>query len=187
MKTFIEIGTCDFDTCQKLADNGWQGIMIEPNPQAFKNMNRVMEDYDNVITLQYAVSDYEGMIELGVSKQDYPDKAVRGMSSIVADNHKGGRVFEYNDKSKTFLDKVIEVPCTRLDTLIYENAVTRIDFLKIDVEGHEMNIIEDYTWDVKPTFIKIEHKHIDDVKAVDILQSQGYLTWTEKEDIYAIR
>ena len=187
MKTFIEIGTCDFDTCQKLADNGWQGIMIEPNPQAFKNMNKVMENYDNVITLQYAVSDYEGMIELGVSKQDYPDKMVRGMSSVVAENHKGGRVFEYNDKSKTYLDKVIEVPCTRLDTLIYENAVTRIDFLKIDVEGHEMNIIEDYTWDVKPTFIKIEHKHIDDVKAVDILQSQGYLTWTEKEDIYAIR
>ena len=55
MKTFIEIGTCDFDTCQKLADNGWQGIMIEPNPQAFKNMNRVMEDYDNVITLPYAL------------------------------------------------------------------------------------------------------------------------------------
>ena len=109
------------------------------------------------------------------------------MSSIVAENHKGGRVFEYNNKSKTYLDKVIEVPCTRLDTLIYENAITTIDFLKIDVEGHEMNIIEDYTWDVKPTFIKIEHKHIDDVKAVDILQSQGYLTWTEKEDIYAIR
>tara|TARA_Y100001938_G_C7968652_1_gene368185 strand:- start:248 stop:811 length:564 start_codon:yes stop_codon:yes gene_type:complete len=187
MKTFIEIGTCDFDTCQRLADNGWQGIMLEPNPQAFKNMNRVMEGYDNVITLQYAVSDYEGMIELGVSKQDYPDKMVRGMSSIVADNHKGGKVFEYNNKSKTYLDKVIKVPCTRLDTLIYENGITNIDFLKIDVEGHEMNIIEDYTWDVKPTFIKMEHKHIDDIKAVDILQAQGYLTWTEREDIYAVR
>tara|TARA_R100000697_G_scaffold99316_1_gene111447 strand:- start:311 stop:874 length:564 start_codon:yes stop_codon:yes gene_type:complete len=187
MKTFIEIGTCDFDTCQRLADNGWQGIMIEPNPQAFKNMNKVMEGYDNVITLQYAVSDYEGMIELGVSKQDYPDKMVRGMSSIVADNHKGGKVFEYNNKSKTYLDKVIKVPCTRLDTLIYENGITNIDFLKMDVEGHEMNIIEDYTWDVKPTFIKMEHKHIDDIKAVDILQAQGYLTWTEREDIYAVR
>ena len=187
MKTFIEIGTCDFDTCQRLADNGWQGIMLEPNPQAFKNMNKVMEGYDNVITLQYAVSDYEGMIELGVSKQDYPDKMVRGMSSIVADNHKGAKVFEYNNKSKTYLDKVIKVPCTRLDTLIYENGITNIDFLKMDVEGHEMNIIEDYTWDVKPTFIKMEHKHIDDIKAVDILQAQGYLTWTEREDIYAVR
>ena len=188
MKTFIEIGTCDFDTCQKLANNGWQGIMVEPNPQAFKNMNRVMEEYDNVITLPYAVSDYDGMIEFGVSKQDHTDRAVRGMSSIVADNHKGGRIFEYETWSKQeFLDKVIEVPCKRLDTIIYENEVRTIDFLKIDVEGHEMNIIEDYTWDVKPTFIKMEHKHIDDIKAVDILQSQGYLTWTEREDIYAIR
>ena len=48
------------------------------------------------------LSDYDGMIEFGVSKQDHTDRAVRGMSSIVADNHKGGRIFEYNNKSKTY-------------------------------------------------------------------------------------
>ncbi len=188
MKTFIEIGTCDFDTCQKLADNGWQGIMVEPNPVAFKNMNKAMEDYPNVITLQCAVSDYDGTIQLGVAKQDYPDASIRGMSSIMSDNHKGGRIFEYESWSKEeYLDKIIEVPCKRLDTILYDNAITTIDFLKLDVEGHEMNIMEDYTWDIKPTFIKMEHKHIDDIKAVGILQSLGYLTWTEGEDIYAVR
>ena len=110
------------------------------------------------------------------------------MSSIVADNHKGGRIFEYESWSKEeYLSKVIDVPCKRLDTIIYEHQITQIDFLKIDVEGHEMNILEDYTWDVKPTFIKLEHKHIDDIKAVGLLQDMGYLTWTEREDIYAIR
>jgi len=188
IKTFIEIGTCDFDTCQPLADRGWDGIMIEPNPKAFKNMNRVMEDYDNIVTLNCAVSDYDGMIKIGLSKQNYPDKAIRGMSSIVDENHKGGRIFEYETWSKEeYLDEIIEVPCKRLDTIIYENQIETIDFLKIDVEGHEMNILEDYTWDVKPTFIKLEHKHIDDIKAVGLLQDMGYLTWTEREDIYAIR
>ena len=79
IETFIEIGTCDFDTCQPLADRGWHGIMIEPNPKAFKNMNRVMEDYNNIVTLNCAVSDYDGMIKIGLSKQNYPDKAIRGM------------------------------------------------------------------------------------------------------------
>ena len=188
MKTFIEIGTCDFDTCQQLANNGWQGIMIEPNPEPFENMDKAMSEYDNVIRLQCAVSDYDGSIALGISKPDHHDKAVRGMSSIVADNHKGGRIFEYESWSKEeYLSKVMDVPCKRLDTIIYEHQITQIDFLKIDVEGHEMNILEDYTWDVKPTFIKLEHKHIDDIKAVGLLQDMGYLTWTEREDIYAIR
>ena len=187
MKTFIEIGTCDFDTCKKLAENGWHGIMIEPNPRPFNNMNKFMSDYDNVIRLNYAVSDYDGTIAMGMGKYDHEDKDIKGISSVVADNHKGTKVFEYTDLSRTYLDKIMDVPCKRLDTIIYENQITQIDFLKIDVEGHETNILEDYSWDVKPTFIKLEHKHIDDINAVRILKENGYLTWTEQQDIYAIR
>ena len=30
MPFFIEVGTCDFDTLDQLARNGWSGIMVEP-------------------------------------------------------------------------------------------------------------------------------------------------------------
>ena len=31
----------------------------------------------------------------------------------------------------------------------------KIDYLKIDAEGHETNILDAYSWKIKPSFIKI--------------------------------
>ena len=73
-----------------------------------------------------------------------------------------------------------------LDSLIAENEIDHIDFLKLDVEGHETNVIESYSWIIKPTFIKLEHWHIDDKNMKRMLESQGYLVYTESRDIYAI-
>ena len=50
-----------------------------------------------------------------------------------------------------------------------------------------MNILECYSWDIKPDFIKIEHAHIDDVYAKNFLESHGYLVYVESEDMYAIK
>ena len=30
MQFFVEVGSCDFDTCEKLIKNDWDGIVIEP-------------------------------------------------------------------------------------------------------------------------------------------------------------
>ena len=59
--------------------------------------------------------------------------------------------------------------------------------IKIDVEGHEMNILESYSWDIKPDFITMEHSHIDDLYAAAFLKEKGYLVYTEQSDLYAIR
>ena len=59
--------------------------------------------------------------------------------------------------------------------------------MKVDVEGHENDIFEVYQWTVKPTFMKIEHYHINDLILKDILEKQGYMCYTEKTDMYAIR
>ena len=44
-----------------------------------------------------------------------------------------------------------------------------------------------YDWCVKPTFMKVEHDHIDDIKLSKIFQEQGYITYTERGDMYAVR
>ena len=67
------------------------------------------------------------------------------------------------------------------------NNITYIDYLKVDVEGHEMDIFETYDWSVKPTFMKIEHRHIDDIKLSKMFQEQGYITYTERGDMYCVR
>ena len=40
MKTFIEIGACDFDTLVHLSDEGWQGIVVEPIREYYNNIER---------------------------------------------------------------------------------------------------------------------------------------------------
>ena len=61
-----------------------------------------------------------------------------------------------------------------------------VDFLKIDAEGHELNILMGYSFILKPRFIKIEHKHVDDILLCSKLKENGYLVWTEKDDIYGL-
>ena len=50
-----------------------------------------------------------------------------------------------------------------------------------------MDILKAYDWRVLPTFIKIEHHHIDDIKMKKMLEERGYIVYTEGRDIYAVR
>ena len=74
-----------------------------------------------------------------------------------------------------------------MQTFLWKNNIKYIDYLKVDTEGHETDIFGAYDWSVKPTFIKLEHSHIDDVKMKNLLEKQGYMCYTESNDMYAIR
>ena len=192
MKTFIEIGTCDFDTNLPLIESGdWKGIMCEPAPIYFGNLKKQFEEIknsENLILENLAISDYNGKLDFAVARNDHSveNSWQRGISSVVSDHHSGERLFDYNE-NKNLIAETIEVPCLTLDELIYKHKIESIDYLKIDAEGHEMNIIDAYSWDIKPTFIKLEHMHIDDIYMATLLQDKDYIVYTEQRDIYAIR
>ena len=139
----------------------------------------------------YAISDYNGKISFGVAKDTSEGDRKngmwrRGISSVLAESHQGERVFDIGDNQK-YIDEVIDVECLTLDTLIARHHFAHVNYLKIDTEGHEMNILEAYSWDIKPDIIKMEHSHIDDVYAKNLLESHGYIVYVEHSDLYAIR
>ena len=192
MKTFIEIGTCDFDTNMPLIESGeWKGVMCEPAPIYFESLKKQsdkIKNSKNIILENLAISDYNGRLSFAVARNNLnPDDAwQRGISSVVSDHHTGERLFDY-EGNKNLIAEIIEVPCLTLDDLLHKHNIESIDYLKIDAEGHEMNIINAYSWDIKPTFIKLEHMHIDDIYMANLLQKQGYIVYTEQRDIYAVR
>ena len=51
MKTFLEVGTCDFNTLNYLSDLGWRGVMVEPVKKYLNNI----EQKPNIHYLNYAV------------------------------------------------------------------------------------------------------------------------------------
>ena len=198
MKYFIEIGSCDFETNIDLISNGdWRGIMCEPAKKYRENLERLVKDnpYRHNLWIEpVAVSDFDGEVEFAEAKDTSEgNRSIglwrRGISSVISDNHKGERLFDLPNNAE-FIEKKYKVECFTLDTLINrykEKGFEKIDYLKIDTEGHEINILDSYSWNILPSFIKIEHAHIDDVYAKSLLEARGYVVYTEASDMYAIR
>ena len=192
MKTFIEIGTCDFDTNIPLIESGeWTGVMCEPAPTYFKNLEDICKDIkhrENLFLDNVAITDYKGHVSFAEARENNrpEDQWQRGISSIVQDHHRGERIFDIFPNQR-LINERLDVPCTTLDDLINKHNLESVDYLKIDAEGHEMNILDAYTWHIKPTFIKLEHTHIDDIYVSNMLKDLGYIVYTEQRDIYAIR
>ena len=181
MKTFIEVGSCDFDTCLPLAENGWQGVVVEANPIIFESTKKLFKNL-NVTCINAAVTDYDGSIDFILTAGW---GWARGISHVVSPNHKGERLCDYQLNKKNF-GETITVRGITLNTIIKDLNITSVDFLKIDAQGHDLNIIEAFDFTPKPTFIKIEHEHCDHNEVLKILKSNGYMVWKEEKDLYAV-
>tara|TARA_B100001123_G_C15335518_1_gene1032701 strand:+ start:4083 stop:4661 length:579 start_codon:yes stop_codon:yes gene_type:complete len=189
---FIEIGSCDFDTLLPLAKNGWYGIIVEPVSEYLNNL----ETHPNVIFENSAISTYDGETEFYYYDPLLSEKInkqwVRGIGSY--NNEING--FVPNPQWKDFERKTI-VKTMTLDSLIKKYSITQIDFLKIDVEGCELPIVLNYSWDVLPKVIKMETTHWESTEnyyngeikqpILYLLEKNGYIIWEEEYDLYAIR
>ena len=183
MKQFVEIGTSDFDTCHKLLDLGWKGLMVEPVKELFLNL----PEHPNLTKVNCAISDFSGSIDMMVCLDFklHNFSWGRGISHVIDDNHLGWKMMLDPTHENTWKEKRA-VPCTTLDKLLFLNGIKQIDYLKIDVEGHELNILNNYTFDIAPTFIKCEHKHVNEEELIKILERQGYIVYKEEDDLYAV-
>ena len=179
MKTFVEIGVCDFNTLEPLLDNGWEGYFVEPIERYAKKLN------GKNIT-QAAISSYDGELKMYQTKEqtDSERSWENGVSHAV--EQQGEKILEYDEYSD-LVESIVTVPCYTLQTYLKNNNITSIDYLKLDVEGHETDIIQAYDWSVLPTYIKMEHMHIDDINMKNILEEQGYIVSVERQELYAIR
>ena len=180
-KTFLEIGTCNFDTLVPLCNSGWRGYFVEPIQEYALDVSKQLNDTAVANISICAISNFDGEVEMWKSLEEGDWK---GMSHIC--EHKGEQLFDSPFNSHLKKEK-IKVPCLKLDTYLNKMNIDHLDYLKMDVEGHETDIIESYSWRVKPTFIKMEHMHIDDINMRKILEEQGYVVYVERCDIYAVR
>jgi len=174
-KTFVEIGVCDFDTLEPLLKQGWNGYFVEP-------IKKYADKLSHLNVTNCAISNHDGAMKMYMSKET--NQWSKGISHAV--NQQGECLLEYEGNQK-YLDSIVTVPCMTLQSYFKENNISEVDYLKMDTEGHEMDIFAVYDWSVKPTFMKIEHHHIDDIKLTKILRDQGYVTYTEGRDMYCIR
>ena len=175
MKTFIEIGSCDFNTLNGLSDKGWRGVIVEPVKEYFDNL----EKKPNINYLNCAVDVESGTATMYRWNKDIveSDSDYRGMTTM-------------NLKNTSFLHLTSEitVPTITYNDLIKNNQIDRVDLLKIDTEGHDLKILKTVEFDgsIRPKIIKIEHAHCNLQEMIAFLESKNYHIELETYDIYAI-
>ena len=105
-KTFIEIGTCDFDTNIDLITSGrWIGVMCEPADKYRANLENLVQNNPyrhNLFIEPVAISDKDGELDFAEAKDTSTGPRGlglwrRGISSVISDNHKGERLFDLKD------------------------------------------------------------------------------------------
>ena len=185
MKTFVEVGTCDFDTCERLIKNGWSGIVIEPVKYYFDKLPK----YPNIKYENIAISDKKDESSIHYLDPEIitneSQSWMKGISSIRGES--GPLSLNENSFMKENIIKQ-KVDTDTLQNICDKYNVTSIDFLKIDTEGHDIKVLESLDLDkVYVKMIKIEHQHVDKEYLKNHLQNNNYLVYEEYDDIYAIK
>ena len=106
---------------------------------------------------------------------------VRGLSAVCEPSNNNG--IDTREWSKDSI-KLVNVRCYTLDSFIEMANISSVDFMRIDVEGHELSILKNYSWKVKPKQIKIEHMWCGWAPIRIMLERNGYECRVETEDIW---
>ena len=156
---FIELGANDglfqSNTAFFEKNRNWKGILIEPSKKAFELCKK---NRTNSLCLNFACvsKDYKKEYILGDFKDMHP------MSSI-----NGSRLKRNN---------IVNVPAITLDKILDKHLKNnQIDFLSLDVEGYELNVLKGLDFDkYRPKYLLIEIYNYDYDKIFNFLELNNY-------------
>jgi FkbM family methyltransferase len=166
---FVDIGAHHpfrFSNTYAFYKRGWQGINIDPNPNSKKQFD-LFRPRD--INIEFGVSETKGSLKY----YNFFEKALNTFS--------GERAEEYQ-KANWPIESVINIETFPLADIL-NNHLTRgqkIDFMTIDVEGLEMQVLISNNWDLyKPKVILIEMLNLPFEELIEcdiykLLFKQGY-------------
>ena len=141
---YIDVGAYHpvFHSVTKLFyERGWQGVNIEPIPSMFKLL---ADDRPRDVNLHMGLSNVEGNLTF------YEVPADMLLSTFAAEHAEGLR-------QKGLRLEERSIPVTTLARVCEQYAGQTIDFLKIDVESHEREVLEGADWGrYRPRVVLIE-------------------------------
>lgn len=180
---FVQIGAFDGregdHLYQLIRANHWQGILVEPQPQAFKALKRNYAGEKRLGFFNVAIGPTDGTITLYTRTTGSVPIASVSKRLLVKPGHSRSEVVGIN------------VPCWTFDRLLSEaGAPERIDLLQIDAEGFDFEIIQSIDFErVKPSIIRFEHALLserDRNACLKLLAENGYRFLLEDRDTMAL-
>ena len=169
-----QIGTCvevganngrDGSTTLHFEQRGWTCVLVEPNPE----LCTILRSFRTGPIFECGASSENGIATLQLGEGGHLAHAVstleQGADAVEALRRHGVKV------------RPVDVPIRRLDDILLEAGVERINFISIDVEGHELPALQGFSvqrW--RPSIIIVEdNSGARDRHVRDHLRGQGYV------------
>ncbi|MFM9073441.1 MAG: FkbM family methyltransferase [Cyanobium sp.] len=140
---------------------GWDGILIEPDPSLYR---QCLLSRPNSKVINAAASDREGSLQFtcatGREWLSFSGEDKAREERIIAN---GGTINK------------LQVPCLTLNEIL-KDVHGEIDFVSLDVEGHELSVLKGFDLDrFRPRVIVIEQNDLDtDSPVSNLLRHHGY-------------
>jgi FkbM family methyltransferase len=162
------IGDTSTDHIFNILPEKFKAILIEPVPYLFKQLQiNYRSKYPNaeLELLNAAVSNKDGILPLYVPSESNDFDALPHYITQLASTVEGHIEFHAEeaglDRNAVLIDKC-DIQCYRLNTLIEKYNITSIEYLYVDTEGHDYDILMDFNMNkLKPINIIFENKHMD--------------------------
>lgn len=168
---FVECGAFDGlteNSCKFFEETmGWKGYNVEPVPWVYESLCKNRPDSTN---LNFALSDKIGTATF--TAVDHPDFGVDCTNGSLAHTEKHFSMLE--QAGCKFVR--VEVDLLTWPEFIQRNDISHVDLLVLDVEGHELSVIDGmYGCDILPDVFCIEIGHLDFGEIRHKLSHLGYV------------
>ena len=127
----------------KMVGGNGRVFCFEPIPSMVQALEKTIaiNNFSQVSISECAISNKTGHSQFSIPfDKDY--QAIPSWSRLVLGEEFATPKWIDNPWAKVATTKTIEVQTTTLDRFTSEKSITKLDFIKIDVEGHEKYVIE---------------------------------------------
>ena len=193
---FIEVGANDGwqgDHLRPLIlTTRWRGIMVEPQPDAFRRLRQNYEANERVILENVAISARDGRLPFYEVAPPPGESPLELFGSYDLLGSLSREALLGHDWIAGVEQRIVrtEVDCMRLDSLCRKHGVERVDLLIVDTEGYDYEILKQLEQSpLRPRVIGYEHALLVEREREEckrMLRDLGYELLEESFDTWCL-
>lgn len=136
----IDVGACHGAMAEPFLSTGWTADLFEPDPEARAILERNVAKYASRCRISASAVSNEARRETAFHRS-----STHGLSGL--ENSPFGSTVE-----------ILMVPCVRLADFYVRSNVPEVDFLKIDAEGYDFDVLDSHDFKARrPRIILVEY------------------------------